>query len=137
MLDDTEEVRRLGMGRLLEDMSKKMQKKVDHSAEDPMRLLIHSTHDTTLAGICATLDVFDEKCVILAGGLRPRNLLRYTRYRWPAFTSHISFELFRKKDAVLHNQSFAWQTVLSKLNRSSSDDYCKFASIRIRRMTRI
>lgn len=60
--DETEEVRRLGMGRLLADVSTKMQKKANEGAGDQMRLLVHSTHDTTLAGICATLDVFDEKC---------------------------------------------------------------------------
>lgn len=60
--DETEEVRRLGMGRLLEDVSVKMQNKAREGPEDQMRLLVHSTHDTTLAGICATLDVFDEKC---------------------------------------------------------------------------
>jgi len=100
---ETEEVKRLGMGRLLEDISTKMQKKVNQGPEDPMRLLVHSTHDTTLAGICATLDVFDDK--------------------WPAFTAYISFELFRKKDAILHNQSFLWQNVLSKFNSPSPKDY--------------
>ncbi|KAI0340408.1 phosphoglycerate mutase-like protein [Trametopsis cervina] len=103
---DSEEVRRLGMGRLLNDISAKMQSKASRGADDQMRLLVHSTHDTTLAGICATLDVFDE--------------------RWPAFTAHISFELFRKKDAVLYNQPSFWQTVLStmRLDRApSADDY--------------
>lgn len=53
------------MGRLLEDISTKMQKKVTEGPGDQMRLLVHSTHDTTLAGICASLDVFDEKSVIV------------------------------------------------------------------------
>ena len=55
----------------------------------------------------------------------------YFTNRWPAFTSYISFELFREKDAVLHNQSFLWQTVLSKLNRSSADSYCTPISLAI------
>ncbi len=59
--DDSEEVRRLGMGRLLDDVSTKMQVKADKGSDDPMKILVHSTHDTTLAGICASLDVFDEK----------------------------------------------------------------------------
>lgn len=50
------------MGRLLADVSNKMQKKVNEGPGDQMRLLVHSTHDTTLAGVCATLDVFDERC---------------------------------------------------------------------------
>ncbi|KAI0683768.1 histidine phosphatase superfamily [Cytidiella melzeri] len=100
---DSEEVKRLGMGRLLDDVSTKMQLKAVKGSEDPMRLLVHSTHDTTLAGICASLDVFDEK--------------------WPAFTSYISFELFRRKEAVLHNQTYFWQTVLSRFQRSSPDEF--------------
>ncbi|KAJ3551009.1 hypothetical protein NM688_g4955 [Phlebia brevispora] len=90
----TDEVRRLGMGRLLSDISVKMQKKA--TQDEAPRILVHSTHDTTLAAICATFDVFDEK--------------------WPAFTSYISFELFRKYD----NESSApspWQTILSPFRR--------------------
>jgi hypothetical protein len=72
-LDDSEEVKRLGMGRLLDDISTKMQLKANKGSKDPMRLLVHSTHDTTLAGICATLDVFDEKCVLYMCYLSDRN----------------------------------------------------------------
>lgn len=61
--DEAEEVRKLGMGRLLADVSTKMQKKAINGPKDQMRILVHSTHDTTIAGICATLDVFDERCV--------------------------------------------------------------------------
>ncbi|KAG5351363.1 hypothetical protein C0989_006823 [Termitomyces sp. Mn162] len=74
--DKTEEVRRLGMGRLLDDLSRKMQHKANHGAQDPLKVLIHSTHDTALAALCSTLDVFDEQ--------------------WPAFTASITFELFKK-----------------------------------------
>ncbi|KAI0776494.1 histidine phosphatase superfamily [Irpex lacteus] len=100
---DSEEVRRLGMGRLLDDVSTKMQVKANKGSDDPMKILVHSTHDTTLAGICASLDVFDEK--------------------WPAFTAYISFELFRRKDAVLRNQGYYWQSILSKFQRSGSDEF--------------
>ncbi|KNZ82271.1 putative acid phosphatase SPBC4.06 [Termitomyces sp. J132] len=72
----TEEVRRLGMGRLLDDLSRKMQHKANNGAQDPLKVLIHSTHDTALAALCSTLDVFDEQ--------------------WPAFTASITFELFKK-----------------------------------------
>ena len=61
--DDTEEVRRLGMGRLLSDISEKMYAKVSQGSENKLKLLVHSTHDTSLAGICKTLEVFDEKYV--------------------------------------------------------------------------
>lgn len=74
----TQEVRRLGMGRLLEDLTRKMQRKVDLGDRDPLKILVHSTHDTALAALCASLDVFDDQ--------------------WPAFTAAITFELFRKTD---------------------------------------
>lgn len=59
LADSTEEVRRLGMGRLLSDVSLKMQQKA--TQDEAPRILVHSTHDTTLAAICATFDVFDER----------------------------------------------------------------------------
>jgi acid phosphatase len=61
--DKTDEVRRLGMGRLLSDLSTKMQQKVDLPEDQSPKILIHSTHDTALAGLCATLDVYDDKWV--------------------------------------------------------------------------
>ncbi|GJJ10525.1 hypothetical protein Clacol_004751 [Clathrus columnatus] len=68
------EFRRLAMGRLLDDLQRKMSHKAVFGAKDPLKILIHSTHDTALAGLCATLDVFD--------------------HRWPPFTAAITFELF-------------------------------------------
>jgi hypothetical protein len=50
------------MGRLLEDLTRKMQRKVEKGDYDPLKILVHSTHDTALAALCSTLDVFDEKC---------------------------------------------------------------------------
>ena len=61
--DRTEEVRRLGMGRLLSDISQKMTLKAEKGEDDPMKILIHSTHDTSLSGLLSTLDVYDERCV--------------------------------------------------------------------------
>ena len=62
------------MGRLLQDLSSKLSLKADppnpkRSAsgvnavplEQPPCILVHSTHDTALAALLATLDVFDEK----------------------------------------------------------------------------
>lgn len=62
--DKTEEVRRLGMGRLLDDLSTKMQHKAVNGDKDPLKILVHSTHDTALAGLASTLDVFDDKLVL-------------------------------------------------------------------------
>ena len=61
--DKTEEVRRLGMGRLLEDLSRKMQHKAAYGSQDPLKILVHSTHDTAIAALCSTLDVFDDRSV--------------------------------------------------------------------------
>ncbi|KZT28102.1 phosphoglycerate mutase-like protein [Neolentinus lepideus HHB14362 ss-1] len=94
--DKTEEVRRLGMGRLLTDLTRKIQTKVDKGSDDPLKILVHSTHDTAIAALCQTLDVFDDK--------------------WPAFTASITFELFKtlaESDVCPenHQQSYL-QTVL-------------------------
>lgn len=106
---DTEEVRRLGMGRLLSDVSEKMHAKALEGERNRLKLLVHSTHDTTLAGICKTLEVFDEK--------------------WPAFTSSITFELFRRTaSAETQNGSpdaqsmFPWQTILSPFRKMAAED---------------
>ncbi|KXN89150.1 putative acid phosphatase SPBC4.06 [Leucoagaricus sp. SymC.cos] len=90
----TEDVRRLAMGRLLEDLTNKMQLKIEKGNKDQLKILVHSTHDTALAGLCSTLDVFDEK--------------------WPAFTASITFELFRRqmKPEVQQGQT---QGILAKL----------------------
>lgn len=49
------------MGPLLSDLSSKLQAKAERGEQDPLKILIHSTHDTSIAGLCSTLDVFDEK----------------------------------------------------------------------------
>lgn len=63
-LDKTEEVRRLGMGLLLSDLSRKMSRKVKLGDQDPVKILVHSTHDTAIAALCSTLDVYDELCAL-------------------------------------------------------------------------
>ncbi|KAH9849601.1 phosphoglycerate mutase-like protein [Lenzites betulinus] len=93
----TEEVRRLGMGPLLADLSQKLQAKVDKGDADPTKILIHSTHDTCLAALVNTLDVFDEK--------------------WPAFTAAITVELF-KKPATATPPPSPWQSVMSLFSRA-------------------
>ena len=61
--DKTEEVRRLGMGRLLEDLSRKMQHKAIYGSQDPLKILVHSTHDMAIAGLCSTVDLFADRSV--------------------------------------------------------------------------
>ncbi|KAH7882424.1 phosphoglycerate mutase-like protein [Phlebopus sp. FC_14] len=94
----TEEGRRLGMGRLLSDMTTKMRSKTEEAEKDPLKILVHSTHDSTLAALCSTFDVFDEK--------------------WPPFTSSITFELFKKK--VRPEPRTRLQTLLGALWKSNS-----------------
>ncbi|KAK7046664.1 acid phosphatase [Favolaschia claudopus] len=99
--DKTQEVRKLGMGPLLSDLSQKMANKAEHGAEDALKILVHSTHDTALAAMLSTLDVFDEK--------------------WPAFASHVSFELFKKSQP--DDQRSYLQAVLSPFKASASPEY--------------
>ncbi|CCL99109.1 uncharacterized protein FIBRA_01123 [Fibroporia radiculosa] len=96
----TEEVRRLGMGPLLSDLSRKLAAKAEHGSRDPLKILIHSTHDTSLAALCSTLEVFDN--------------------RWPAFSSAITFELFHKR-SPLEMQPSIWQSVLAPFQRQRAD----------------
>jgi acid phosphatase len=49
------------MGPLLGDLTRKIQQKTDRGDRDPLKILVHSTHDSTLAALCATLDVFDDQ----------------------------------------------------------------------------
>lgn len=101
----TEEVRRLGMGRLLDDMTRKMQHKVDNGTQDPLKILVHSTHDTALAALCSTLDVFDDQ--------------------WPAFTASITFELFKKvpTDKETMCDASLSQTVLSNFRAKPTPEH--------------
>lgn len=119
--DKTEEVRRLGMGRLLGDLSRKMQNKATQKDKDPLKILIHSTHDTGLAALSSTLDVFDDKCVIsdIFGTVVHRIHLQ----RWPAFTASIIFELFKKSQTAA--QPTMLQTILSPFRVRPVDEYCE------------
>ncbi|KIM33840.1 hypothetical protein M408DRAFT_325425 [Serendipita vermifera MAFF 305830] len=71
------EYRRLAMGPLLDDLQSKMQKRVDEGERESPNLLVYSTHDTALAGLLSSLDVFD--------------------HRWPEFTAFVTFELFKQE----------------------------------------
>ena len=59
--DKNLEYRRLAMGPLLDDLQQKMQKKVEGGDEEKLKLLVYSTHDTALAGLLSSLDVFDHR----------------------------------------------------------------------------
>lgn len=123
--DKTDEVRRLGMGRLLGDLSQTMQNKVQRgSVGDPLKIRVHSTHDTALAALCNTLDVFDEKCEC---NLVHCDVMLMKRYvpRWPAFTSAITFELFKKKDETRQRSLF--EILLSPFWSRETSEHCDYS----------
>ncbi|PWN27201.1 phosphoglycerate mutase-like protein [Jaminaea rosea] len=80
--------RRLAMGPLLRDLQWCLDEKAasseviapgenEKSEKVPLRMAIYSTHDTTLAGMLATLDLYDGR-------------------RWPAFTASVGVELWKQ-----------------------------------------
>ncbi|OBZ78072.1 putative acyl-CoA synthetase YngI [Grifola frondosa] len=87
-------------GSLLSDLSRKMGLKAEKGEDDPLKILVHNTHDTCLAGLCNTLDIFDEK--------------------WPAFTSSVTFELFKKRQQDESPSSTSWQTILTPFKRPNN-----------------
>ena len=60
-LDKTEEVRRLGVGRMLDGLVRRMAHKQERGTLDALKILVHCTHDTGVAALLSTLDVFDDK----------------------------------------------------------------------------
>jgi acid phosphatase len=116
-LDKNQEYRRLAMGPLLHDLQQKLAKKAALGSKDPSRILIHSTHDTSLAGINSALDVFDN--------------------RWPAFTASITFELFKEslqpkqgflaglRQTVLPSERPRYYVRMRYQNKDMAIPYCK------------
>jgi acid phosphatase len=70
---ENETYRRLGVGPLLGDVIDRFT--FATSNVSPQKMALYGTHDTTIAAILSTLDVYDG--------------------RWPCFTSNITFELFK------------------------------------------
>lgn len=58
------ELRKLGVGRVMDDVSQKMQLKAFKKTEDPLKILVNCTHDTTIAGVLQTFGVYDQKLVL-------------------------------------------------------------------------
>lgn len=77
-----QQYRRLAMGRFMNDLSKRLNEKADNPST-PLKMAVYSAHDTSLAGLLSSLDVFDN--------------------HWPAFTASFGLELFKsqKKAGVL------------------------------------
>lgn len=91
-----QQYRRLAMGRFLKELSNRVNEKVSKPST-PLKLAIYSAHDTSLAGLLSSLDVFDN--------------------HWPAFTASFGLELFEKPKP---------QGLLGRLGLGSNE-HCKFA----------
>ncbi|KAI0876061.1 histidine phosphatase superfamily [Hypoxylon argillaceum] len=99
---ESQEYRTLGVGGLLGDVVGRMVGSAEHSSADgeyeigrvqdkkraegnekatPIRFGLSGCHDTTLAGVLASLGAFEGN-------------------KWPPFTSHIAIEMFRKDDVA-------------------------------------
>ncbi|KAI1816051.1 histidine acid phosphatase [Poronia punctata] len=84
---ESREYRMLGIGGLLGDVVSRMvssaeRKGADHVSEAEkggVRFALSGCHDTTLAGLLASLGAFEGK-------------------NWPPFTSHVAIEMFRKSN---------------------------------------
>ncbi|CUS06747.1 unnamed protein product [Tuber aestivum] len=95
--NQSSEYRRLGVGSLLGDVKDRMLASVNETNEDGrLKIGLMGCHDTTIAGLLASLGGFDKK--------------------WPPFTSSIAFEMFREGR---HNKS---RNVFSKLFGAKSED---------------
>ncbi|SPQ25981.1 e441dff3-f720-4cd3-aba0-768241b31936 [Thermothielavioides terrestris] len=88
---ESKEFRMLGIGGLLGDIVGRMVDNVEHQAAGatgrqkpenaPIRFGLSGCHDTTLAGVLASLGAYDTG-------------------RWPPFTSHMAIELFRESKTL-------------------------------------
>jgi len=77
---ESKEYRAVGMGALAADIVQRMIENVEaeHDGKQAIRFGLSGCHDTSLAGILASLGAFNTT-------------------EWPPFTSHVAIELFRKK----------------------------------------
>ncbi|KEY69424.1 hypothetical protein S7711_05738 [Stachybotrys chartarum IBT 7711] len=115
---ESREYRALGIGSLLGDVVSRMVGSVEQSVADgryenmpgssqgspaPIRLGLSGCHDTTLAGVLASLGAFNET-------------------EWPPFTSHIAIELFQRADEPVTDKSVgvttSWWSALTGRSRA-------------------
>ncbi|KAI9783070.1 MAG: hypothetical protein M1839_004239 [Geoglossum umbratile] len=78
---ESSEFRALGIGSLLGDMVSRMVGSVE--GERKLKFALSGAHDTTIAGILASLGAFEGE-----------------HGKWPTYTSHIAMELFRKSNST-------------------------------------
>lgn len=116
---ESQEYRMLGVGGLLGDIVGRMVGSIEHSAADgeyevenkkksgaekgvtPIRFGLSGCHDTTLAGVLASLGAFEGR-------------------RWPPFTSHIAIEMFRKSSAAAETPKTTTKTAQATIPPAES-----------------
>jgi acid phosphatase len=127
---ESAEYRMLGVGGLMGDITNRMVGSVERNGSDgvveiggndgdlghgrggetDIKFALSGCHDTTLAGVLTSLGAFDGE-------------------KWPPFTSHIAFEMFRKKGSVnkprapasaLDSKSQGWWTSLFGSNKANA-----------------
>ena len=115
------------MGRILDEITRKMMKKVELKDKDPLKILVHSTHDTAIAALCSTLDVFDEKRVEIFSPYLRLSMANIFFHRWPAFSAAVTFELFKKNEPAI--QTSYLQNIVGSVSpfgrKNINSDYCK------------
>lgn len=127
---ESAEYRMLGIGGLMGDITSRMTGSVERNGNDGLveiggndgdlghgrggetdiKLALSGCHDTTLAAVLTSLGAFDNE-------------------KWPPFTSHIAFELFRKKSwtsaSMVAPRTSASDDELNERNAQSSQSWWK------------
>ncbi|KAK4202693.1 histidine phosphatase superfamily [Triangularia verruculosa] len=90
---ESREYRTLGIGGLMGDLTQRMVGAVE-GRDGQVKLGLHGCHDTTLAGVLASVGAFET-------------------HQWPPFTSHIAVELFKEgKTSGGNSQGAGWWSSL-------------------------
>jgi len=119
------ELRRLGVGRVMDDVSQKMQRRALKN-EDQLKILVNCTHDTTIAGVLQTFGVYDQKWALTVTAFRMFG--SQDPIRWPTFTAHMSFELYKDKSDASPPQggSFLNKFTSSFIGPKIPKTYCTY-----------
>ncbi|KAK0748737.1 histidine phosphatase superfamily [Apiosordaria backusii] len=83
---ESREYRALGIGGLMGDLVGRMVGAVENKGEEDVKFGLHGCHDTTLAGVLASLGAFETE-------------------KWPPFTSHVAVELFKDQKGGIGRRS--------------------------------
>ncbi|KAL7267737.1 hypothetical protein RUND412_009660 [Rhizina undulata] len=103
--DESKEYRSLGVGSLLGDVKNRIVQSSKQNADDEQRLKIalYGCHDTTIAGLLASLGSFDKQ--------------------WPPFTANIAFETFRRKEKA--KNAGVWDKLFGRKEKEEEGWYVR------------